>query len=63
MGKFWAAYARCRAAGQREGQSRINALALVAPEIADEVVGTSLDCFYDDSRVPEFDSVFMGGGH
>lgn len=38
----------------RQGQWFYNTLVLVRPDIAYEVLGSSLDPFFDDARLPEF---------
>lgn len=50
--KFWDYFDWCyRTAEQRKGQAMMNALRRVAPELYDEVSGTSRDCFYRDDQV------------
>ena len=39
---------------ERRGQRYFNALSLVRPDLAGQVVGTALDPFYLDDRLPEF---------
>lgn len=39
---------------QREGQRAFNALYAIRPDLAEQVRGTDLDPFYDDSRLPDF---------
>lgn len=36
--------------GLRKGQSLSNAVHVLLPTISDELVGTEVDCFYDDSK-------------
>jgi len=38
----------------RIGQSYFNALAIVKPDLANEIQGTEDDCFYDDNKVIKF---------
>jgi hypothetical protein len=40
--------------GQRPGQAHFNALYELRPDLADEIRGTDLDPFYNDTRIPEF---------
>lgn len=38
----------------REGQSYMNALAEINPELYKKITGTEADCFYDDSKIKNF---------
>lgn len=38
----------------REGQSFMSALNEINPDLYKEITGTDADCFYDDSKTPEF---------
>lgn len=38
----------------REGQSYMNALAEINPELYKKITGTEADCFYDDKKIPSF---------
>lgn len=51
--KAVAAY-RARYPEQRSGQAHYNVLATMDGHLADQVLGTKLDPFYQDARVPEF---------
>lgn len=53
---FWKHVRTRRMTGehQREGQALMNALAACAPILAEMIVGTSVDPFHDDTRIPAF---------
>jgi hypothetical protein len=38
----------------REGQSLMNALFEVNPNLYKEITGSEFDCFYDDKKIPAF---------
>lgn len=40
--------------GMREGQTLMNELALIAPQIEQTIVGSMQDPFHDDSRIEDF---------
>lgn len=40
--------------GMRKGQALFNAAVSVIPELVEELVGTEVDPFYDDSRISAF---------
>lgn len=51
---FWECVRINRRRGQREGQALFNALCSSARILADMIVGTSVDPFHDDTRIPAF---------
>ena len=53
---FWALHMRYKEKwpGLREGQSMMNALARIRPDLYDAVTGTEADCFYNDNRINDF---------
>jgi hypothetical protein len=40
--------------GLRKGQTFFNVLRELAPELADRLIGTAVDPFYNDAKLPEF---------
>jgi len=40
--------------GERAGQALFNALNSIDPQLALKITGDYADCFYDNSRIPEF---------
>ena len=53
--KFWNEYRNYMRPGVlRRGQAMMNALAVVAPELYDEITDTSADCYYEDSKIGAF---------
>ena len=44
----------------RTGQAYFNTLAEMRPDIAEQVRGTTVDCFYQDWLIPDFLNVVYG---
>ncbi len=51
---FWVEVRKGYFQGWRKGQSMMNALRVVAPELYTDISGTSKDCFYRDDQVFAF---------